>query len=129
MIKLKFEFDFVLSFQVLSTYKSYECMYIKLWECARLCRTHSYIHNSKINTIKTLSNVTRMGIIKLGSVQSVTVNSTNPLNSTIYSGHTPLTSHVKTNPKFDPANWKENLCVILVELTGANFMCTCVYVQ
>ena len=40
-------------------------------------------------------------------------NSSNPLNSTISSGHTPLTPYVKSNPKFDtPPNSTENLCIL-----------------
>ena len=43
----------------------------------------------------------RSTTIQSTPLNSATGNSTNVLNSTISSGHTPLTSCVKNNPKFD----------------------------
>ena len=45
-------------------------------------------------------------------VNSISGNSTNPLNYTISSGHTTLTTYVKSNPKFHTSpNLSENLCL------------------
>ena len=47
------------------------------------------------------------------NLQSAPLNSTNPFNSTISSGHTPLTPYVKSNSKFNTLpNSTENLRIL-----------------
>ena len=63
-----------------------------------------------------------LGLTVRGTVRidnPITGNSINQFNSTISSGHTPLTPYVKSNPEF---NWKILRIFFLVELAGADWL-------